>query len=513
MSIKKWQEFFVSFGWIVNGILYLLIIFMWLSIPDEKLLNMATTIFNLSLTIILIIANRMRFKTFYESPQFKKLTETIVNVSLVFFLISLLNYWAYKHPIQKDFSLYRLNSLTEQTQEILKKINGKLTFKMFARKNDTMLWMPILDLYRFSKSDIEIEKINIELRPDLVSQYNIQNEATLIVEYNGRMQTVTERDELNVTNAIVKLTRNVDPVIYFITGHDEASIDSTETEGMKLIIEAARNSALDIRPLNLLSGQEIPFDAKAVILWGPRKPLMDSEVGILKRFYERNGNLVIALDPDLNQNKFQNLEAFLATVGLQYDHNLIYDRKNFVNGSKGSVPIASSFDEKHILTKGFKGQIFFPLVSSVSALPNANDSGHEITELVKTTESDSWGETSKKEIATESVFYTEGADRPGPLAMAISSEKDQKRVLFFGNSTFALNAYVKFSGNMNFFLNSMSYAAGEDRLVSFNLPIIQSEQIFISENQLGAVFYFSVVFAPLLLIVFSIYIYRKKRIS
>ncbi len=57
----------------------------------------------------------------------------------------------------------------------------------------------------------------------------------------------------------------------------------------------------------------------------------------------------------------------------------------------------------------------------------------------------------------------------------------------------------------------MSWIVGEDRLVSFNLPIIQSEQIFISDNQLGVVFYFSVIFAPLLLIVLSIYIYRRRR--
>ncbi len=63
---------------------------------------------------------------------------------------------------------------------------------------------------------------------------------------------------------------------------------------------------------------------------------------------------------------------------------------------------------------------------------------------------------------------------------------------------------------MSFFVNSLSYAVGEDRLISFNLPVIQSEQVFISENQLGVVFYFSVVFAPLILIIVSIVVYKKR---
>lgn len=511
MNNTKLKDTLIGLGIVANGVLYLVIIFLWLSIPDEFLLNGATTAFNLFLSAILIILKRQNFKVFYESNQFKLTVDTLVNGILVFFILSLLNFWAFKYPWQKDFSLFQLNTLTSQTKEVVRKVDGPIEFKVFARKNEANLWMPILDLYRFEKSDIKIEKINIELRPDLVSQYNIQNDSTLVIEYKGRRQFVTTRDELNVTNAIIRLTRLVDPVIYFVIGHGEADIESSENEGMKLVLESVRNTAIDVRPLNLSSAQEIPFDAKAVIVWGPKTPFMDSELAILKRYYQRGGGLVFALDPDLNERKFTNVENFLAEIGLIYHHNLVYDRKNFVNGSNGSVPIASSFLPDHILTKDFKGQIFFPLASSVG-VKKIEDSNLELKELVFSSEApQSWGETDKKEIASEAVFYTEGKDRPGPLSFVVSAEGTKNRVLLFGNSSFALNAYVKFSSNMNFFLNTMSWIVGEDRLVSFNLPIIQSEQIFISDNQLGVVFYFSVIFAPLLLIVVSIYIYRRRR--
>ena len=241
---------------------------------------------------------------------------------------------------------------------------------------------------------------------------------------------------------------------------------------------------------------------------------MDSEVEILKRFYNRGGGLIVALDPDLNNKNFANLESFLQSKGLVYHHNLIYDRKNFVNGSKGAVPIASSFDPQHILTKEFKGQVFFPLVSSVgiSNEVQKNSTDVEFRELLLTSDApDSWGETDRNEISKEEVFYTDGKDRKGPLALVVSAESKKNRVLFFGNSTFAMNNYIKFSSNMTFFLNSLSWVVGEDRLVSFNLPIVQSEQIFISDNQLGVVFYFSVIFAPLILIILSITIYRRRR--
>lgn len=487
---------------------------MWLSIPDELLLNGATTIFNLSLTVLLLYVKRERFTHFYQSSQFKSFTDVAINCLLVFFILGLLNYVAFKFPWQKDVSLLKLNSLTTQTREVLKKVDDKIVFKIFARKNEIALWQPIVDLYRFENRHVEIEKINVELRPDLVGEYNIQNASTLVIEYKGRRQSITTRDELNVTNAIVRLTRLTDPVVYYVIGHGEIDPDSNANEGMRTVLEGARNSALDVRVLNLTSAQEIPFDAKAVVLWGPKTSLMDSEVEILKRFVNRGGGLLIALDPDLNNRKFQNLENYLQTLGLLYHHNLIYDRKNFVNGSKGAVPIASAFDPEHILTKEFKGQVFFPLVSSVGITADAknNNDGREYHELLLTNPSpESWGETDRNEISKEAVFYTDGKDRGGPLAMVVSMETKKNRVLFFGNSTFAMNNYIKFSSNMTFFLNGLSWAVGEDRLVSFNLPIVQSEQIFISENQLGAVFYFSVIFAPLILIIISITIYRRRR--
>lgn len=514
MFSAKFKDLFFNSGLVVNAILYFLIIFMWLSIPDEKLLNFATTIFNLSLTLLLVFLKKEKFTHFYQSEQFKTMVGVTINCVLVFFILCLINYVAFKFPWQKDTSLLKLNSLTSQSREVLKKIDEKIVFKIFAQKNEIASWLPLIELYRFENHHIEIDKVNIELRPDLVGEYNVQNSSTLVLEFKGRRQYVTVRDELNITNALVRLTRLADPVIYYLVGHGEIDPESRENEGLKIVLDGARNSALDIRPLNLSSAQEIPFDAKAIILWGPKSALMDNEVEIIKRFVNRGGGALIALDPNLNKAQFKNLENYLSTLGLIYHHNLIYDRKNFINGSKGAVPIASAFDPEHLLTNQFKGQLFFPLVSSVGISREVLNANPEVKfkELVLTNPiPDSWGETDRNEIAAESVFYTEGKDKPGPLAMVVSRETNKNRILFFGNSTFAMNNYIKFSSNMTFFLNSLSWVVGEDRLVSFNLPIIQSEQIFISENQLGAVFYFSVIFAPLVLIIISITIYRRRR--
>ncbi len=508
--MKKWYNLLLS---IINIILYFVLIALWISIPDELTLNLALSVFNLVLTLLLVYLNRDMLSNYYQSTQFKKLTESLVFIFLIFSLLGVANYWSYKHPLQVDLSAYKMNSLSDQTKNILKKMQGEIKFKIFARKQESAAWLAMVEFYRAEKSSIAIEKVDIDIRPDLVADYHITEAATIVIEYQGKRQYVSERDELNITNALIKITRNNDPVVYFIQGHGEGDLTSVDNEGLKFIFEAMKNSALDIRPLSLLSTQEIPFDAKTVILWGPKSALQPSEINILKRFLERRGNLLVALDPDLNHDNHQDLRLLLKNYRLNVSNDLVIDRKSFVNGSNGSIPLIDSYNADHAITKKFKGQVFFPLVASIDEIPEqlSNEKGKVSLLMSTSTFPESWGETNLKEFASGSVSFTKGVDLPGPLHLAATYESDHNKIVVFGNSGFVLNAYLKFGTNYSLFLNSLSWLVDEDRLISLNLPIVQSEPMFISQQQMGVVFYFAVLFSPLVLFGTSIYMYRRKR--
>lgn len=500
---------------VVNIILYFVIVALWISIPDMWIFDLAVTAANLFISLFLIYLNQAKFQAFYQSSHFKKLTDTLVFLSLVFSLLGLANYWAFKHPKQIDITQFKLSEISSQTKSVLKNTPGKVVFKIMARKQEGMLWVMLLDLYRVEKNDIEIEKFDIDLRPDLVQEYHLTEDATLVVEYNNKRQYVTNRDELNITNALIKISRPSDPVAYFITGHNEVDLNSKETEGEKLIFEAIRNSAVDIRTLNLTTAQEIPFDAKTVILWGPKNRLMNEEIKVLERFLDRGGRLMIGLDPDLNIDANKEIRNLLLKYHINVRNDLVIDRKSFVNGSNGTIPLIETYNVEHPITKKFKGQVFFPLVSSMEEYePRTKKSDEKINFLTFSSNfPDSWGETSLKEIASQNPSYNAGKDVAGPLNLAAAYESSKNKIVVFGNSTFVLNNYMKFGNNFVLFLNSLSWLIDEDRLISFNLPIIQSERLFISGPQLGIIFYFSVLFTPLLLIGMAIYMYRRKRVK
>ena len=208
--MKKWYNLLIV---IINIILYLVLIALWISIPDEVTLDISLTVFNGLLTLVWIYLNRDRLAHYYQSHQFKKLTESLIFIFLIFSILGVVNYLGYKHPVQHDFSAYKMNSLTDQSRSILKNMKGEVKFKLFARKQASMAWLPLFEFYRSVKNDISIEKIDIDVRPDLIADYHITDAATLVIEYNGKRQYVTDRDELNITNGLIKISRTSDPVV------------------------------------------------------------------------------------------------------------------------------------------------------------------------------------------------------------------------------------------------------------------------------------------------------------
>jgi hypothetical protein len=87
---------------LINSLLYLVVIALWISIPDEMTLNIIVTLLTFFLTLVSIYLNKEKLSVYYQSHHFKKLQEALVFFGLLFALLGIVNYWAYKHPQQLD---------------------------------------------------------------------------------------------------------------------------------------------------------------------------------------------------------------------------------------------------------------------------------------------------------------------------------------------------------------------------------------------------------------------------
>jgi ABC-type uncharacterized transport system involved in gliding motility auxiliary subunit len=496
---------------ITNIILYLTTLALWIAIPDVIILNLSVSIIAILLTIALIIWNRDTFKKYYLSPQFNKLTSALISIILIFFILGLLNYLAFKHPIIWDFSSRKINSLTDQSVKVSKSLEKEIEIIAFEKKINLDRISELLDLYRSNSSKIKIKLVDVEINPAIVSQYKITQIPTLIVKTNNKIEKVLRVRELEISNAIVKVTRKDKPRIAFMTGHGEMSLKDKNAQGGSHLNALLSKSHFNISEINLLQESKIPDSIHVLVILGAKQAMTNEEIKKIDSYLSRGGKLFIGLDPQINGDNLENLRDLITAWGIKISNNLVIDKKSFVNGSNGTIPLVSEYPQKHSIVLNFKSQTFFPLVSSMKASQSPMHKG-EFTSLVDSSPA-SWGESNPMELVQGKLSYNANQDIQGPVSLAAvwKSIDSKTRIVAFGNSTLLTNKYQKYGANYLLALNSLSWLSEQDRMISFNQPIIEDTPIFISKPQMGAIFYFSVVLLPLLFLLLALYMYWKRR--
>ena len=503
--MRSWILKFLIF---VNVFLYFTLVALWISIPDELTLNISTSVFNLSLSVLFLYLAREKFKNFYTSSYFKNFANSLITAFLVVCILGLVNYLAFKNAKQFDFTANRDNSLSGQTLQILKGLTGRIQVKIFAPRSESAAHRAIADIYRYEKNDIDIEIIDPVVRPDLVKLYGIEKTGTMLLEYAGKRELVMGTTELEMTNALIRLLRDKIPVLFFLTGHGERSFKDDSPEGFSLLGSMVEKASYRIEEVDLRRHGRIDEFVDTVVIWGAKEELMDNEIKLLDAFLERGGGLVVGIDPDLNRLSAKSLRNLLEKYGIVISNDLIIDVESHIDGSMGTVPLTSAFNKSHPITRNMNEKIFFPVTSSVSS-----KAGVKAWDLVESSPfPGSWSEQNPRELIEGKTTYTEGQDVGGPVSFGVAVERGKTRIVAFGNSTFVSNKYGKVSSNFLFFLNSLAWPVGHDQLISFDTPVIKrDEAVFISRPQLGVIFYFSVLFVPVIFLLFSLYLYRRKK--
>ncbi|OUR98490.1 hypothetical protein A9Q84_03510 [Halobacteriovorax marinus] len=489
---------------IVNIILYLVSFALWISISDEVFLNSVVTIITLVCTVIVVLMNRKSFMSYYMSTQFKGLTSALTTCVLVFCIISLFNYLAFKNPYQVDLSESALNSLRAQSIKVLESVDEEIQLKVFALKKDHLPINDLLKLYRVKKSDIQVEYIDVQTRPDLVKLHSVTKAPTIIVEMKGKSSRITRIRELELTNAIFKISREKETVVCVDSSHTRLSWfseDANHHSALRGLLELENYRVEDYK---LVSSE--PLNAcDVLVLWGVEIDLDEREILSVNSFLEKGRSLLVGINPKFNGDTIPQFRSYLKQKGILVHNVLALSPSSHIKGSKGTVPIATDYSKKHPILEGFSGIVFFPLSTALDFNRKVIKKG---TKLI-TSSPISWGESDFLTLDKQS--FDEGKDLPGPIHFALAHEyKKGGRILTFSNTSFVSNSYRKFTNHFSLFVNSISWLTRNDQLISFERVTMSNEPVFISRPQLGIIFFFSVVFLPIVLIIFSIVIYRRR---
>ena len=150
-------------------------------------------------------------------------------------------------------------------------------------------------------------------------------------------------------------------------------------------------------------------------------------------------------------------------------------------------------------------------------------------EMLAQTSPHSWAEKGQVEGTIE---FNEGQDVGGPVSLAVvvtaevekttaepdstggedgTADKSTARLVVFGDSDFASNAYFALSGNSDLFLNTVSYLAEEEDLIAIRPKSPDTRRVALTFSQSRSIFWFSVVFMPAFVLVVGLTVWWKRK--
>lgn len=501
--------------WVIVDVLILISsLALWISAPEYRTLNFSITGCGLGLGILLIVFSWREFSKIIKSPYFKRTVTESLNIFLVLCILGLINYLGYKNLKEVDLTIQKKNSLTSQTLKVMEMIKAPVKLNLFAKREEWHHILNVLKLYKAKNSQIEVNAIDTDARPDLVKKFGITANNTVVIEYKDKKVSFVVSDELSITNGLLKILRDEEIVVYMTVGHKELSCDENHEEGLSVICDRIRGQNYIIRKLDLTTS-EVPRDARAVLVLGPALGFLDQEVQKLKTYLERGGNLVMALAPSFSGPLYANLSKLSEDYGLVLGQDIVIDNLSTVQGTEATIPIITQYDQTSIITQKFDQRTIFPMASSVRKSNNANSN----VSLIALTSPfpGSWAETNLNAVIEGKAKFEEKEDLKGPVGLIGTSLKESKHglqshLVLIGSSSFLINSYQNQSGNSTLFLNTLSWLVEDEGIISFNRAGLDNFPVILSEQHMQMIFVISILLVPIIFFGAAIFIYRKRRL-
>ena len=278
--------------------------------------------------------------------------------------------------------------------------------------------------------------------------------------------------EAACASALLQLARPAHrDVVYWTTGHGEASFDSYDPEyGMSDVARDMMRDGYALRRLDLASSPAIPGDCAVLVVAGARDPFSRMETARLAGWMREGGRLLVLAAPGPNAGA----GPLLADLGVK----VLPYRVVSPNTLAGSDVVARDYGD-HAVTRPLAGSttVFaapVPLVAGAGARAEATT----YTELVRS-DAASWGE-SEPEVRPWTRDAT--SEPAGPLALAVALERGggvakeialrPARLVVLGDPTFVSNGACRLRANANrdVFLNAVAWLAGLDALTASRTP-------------------------------------------
>ena len=249
-------------------------------------------------------------------------------------------------------------------------------------------------------------------------------------------------------------------------------------------------------------------ECAVLVVAGPKVPLLPVETAAIRAYLAGGGHALFMVEPFVRTG----LEAVLLEYGIVIDDDIVIDQASHFWADVSS-PAVSDYN-RHQVTRDLP-LTFFPGARSLSPATQRVP-GTSVVPLVNSSKN-SWGQADQ-----ERVGFVKGRDLPGPTTLMVvalrrpvtpdgaASDGPRSRIAVVGDSDFATNSFFHIMGNGTLFLNTINYLAAQENLIGLQPRTSDLPRVNLTNRQMKATFFLSVILVPALLAVVGTAVWWKQ---
>ena len=432
-----------------------------------------------------------------------------------------------------DFTKEKIYSISQATEDKLQNLDEDVTISIYN------MYQYVEDFtYKYANLNdhIKVEELeNLNAKTDWKTNYGVTDTSSfLVIQTEDREKILFSSDfytydyttyeeidttEEAITNAILDVTIEEKPKIYFLTGHNLYSEDYFQYLQMSL-----EDEANEVESIDLLTTGSVPEDCQVLVITALQEDITEKERDAILDYIEQGGEILLLMDPNLNKIEMPNFQDVLDEYGVSISDGYLLegDANQMMAGAPNYiiVPISSSSEIVKNISMGLNiclinsGKLDF---ASTEELEEKN-----VTLETLATVSDQAFYRTDLESSSETKIDSDEDAAGATVAAMLTKEVDEdntSKLIVFANTAFATNVqidpqyYILAITNYNnedVLLNSVSYLTQREDNITIRKDSEAVTTYNVTEMQTRIVL--GLIFSiPILIVVIGIVVWQLRR--
>lgn len=420
-----------------------------------------------------------------------------------------------------DISATKLYSITSNTKVVVNALEEDVTIYWIVQsgEEDDVI-ENLLSKYESLSDHIKVVKKNPDVYPTFAEQYTnetVQNNS-LVVECGDRSRFIGYDDiyiqeadiysytystsfdgEGAITSAIDYVVTDELPRLYVLEGHGEQELPQNFKEQIE-------KENIETNTLSLLTVDEVPEDADAILIYESSSDLSEEEIDMLYEYAEDGGKLLVIAGPT-EDGILENLYSLLENYDVETCEGIVVEgnRDSYTMQPYVLLPEMSS----HEITDSLIEENYYPNMP-ISQGMIINDESGAVTPLL-TTSSESFSKIAGYDLTT---YEKEDGDIDGPFAVALSIDcSNEGQIVWFSSAAFLDDMYNALSSgsNSDLAMNALSSLIGESEAMAIRSKSLNYNYLSITDSTASLLKTLMIGVFPLTYLGVGVFVILKRR--